>query len=788
MTIKSHLASFARFFFGVILVIGVWYLTRQSAQYDFSNIQERIEIAISPSQQGLTVGQTFKAAKDHLIGVQFHAEMAGNISPESLLQVHLRSGPTSNINIASTSYSQTDLTQSPWVNFTFPPQDDSRGKTYFIVFETNTLPGAINLSASQEETYQEGSLYLNNQPATGDLAFRVLYRSNLADLFAVIVQNSSRIQVLFGLTVLFWVLGYALLILLDEQNRSTLLENTILALLAGLAFVPILIFALGAVRILVSQTVLVWIIILLVMGAGARLLLSIIRKRPSEATINETSPKRRIEKDNQLAEIGLIILFIMALFIRLFQVQDIYAPLWVDGFVHQGILANIVQDRSISPDQFYHIGFHAAVSFVHWLTGHSLPELSLLFGQWLSAVTGLSVYLFAKKVLQNPMAALASACVIWFLAPMPAYFITWSRYPFLLGLTLLPAALAVTLELFESKRFSTLSLTVIFVCAIVLAHYGTFVFWITFLPTYMVCYILISKKRTPAIPHPSKHEPIKWLWLIALILLPATILLILRIIPLFKYGLLQQIINQGKVMGAANDNLYLFNLTLQHGGLWVWIVGISGGFLALLKRRETFFLVAGWFGVHTLFTLFQTALLGSATANYANLILATSLPLSILVGYLVLWLGESNHKLIRYFMLAGILLIALMGGYNTLNMVNPQTILFSAADMKAMAWIKENTPENASFLIDVFYWSNVEYRPSDGGGWIPAFTNRQAIAPGQNSEVNGIPGFIKKNHIQYIYLGNRPGQIDRRQIALAFEQYRSVYQNSGIIIYQIAPP
>jgi hypothetical protein len=788
MTIKSHSATFARFFLGVILLIGIWYLTRQSAQYDFSNIQDRIEIAISPSQQGLTVGQTFKAANNHLSGVQFHTEVAGNNSTETMLQVHLRSSPTSNIDIASAVYSQNDLIQSPWVNFAFSPQDDSRGKTYFIVFEANTLPGVINLSASQEETYQDGRLYLNNQPANGDLAFRVLYHSNLTDLFAVIVQNSTRIQVLFGLTVLFWVLGYALLIFLGEQNRSTLLENAILALLAGLALVPILIFALGATRILVSQAVIVWIITLLVMLAGAKQLLSFLRKRSSKTTNNKPNPNRHTEKDNQLAEISLFILFIIALFIRLFQVQDIYAPLWVDGLVHQGILANIVQDRSISPDQFYHIGFHAAVSFVHWLTGRSLPELSLLFGQWLSALTGLSVYLFAKKILKNSMAALASACVIWFLAPMPAYFITWSRYPFLLGLTFLPATLAVTLELFESKQFSTLSLTVIFVCAIVLAHYGTFVFWITFLLTYMVCRILSGQKIIPSIPHPNKHGTIKWVWLIALILLPVIILPILRIAPLFKYGLLQQVIDQGKIMTAANDNLYLFNLTLNHGGLWVWVVGISGGFLALPKRKEIFFLTAGWFGIHTLITLLQTVLLGSAAANYTNLILATSLPLSTLVGYLVLWLGESNRKLTRYFILGGILLAALMGGYNTLNMVNPQTILFSTADMRAMAWIKENTPANAAFLVDVFYWSNVEYRPSDGGGWIPAFTHRQAIAPKQKSEVNDIPGFIKKNHIQYIYFGNRPGQVDRQQIALASEQYRSVYQNDGIIIYQIITP
>jgi hypothetical protein len=74
-----------------------------------------------------------------------------------MLQVHLRSSPTSNIDIASAVYSQNDLIQSPWVNFAFSPQDDSRGKTYFIVFEANTLPGVINLSASQEETYQDGS-------------------------------------------------------------------------------------------------------------------------------------------------------------------------------------------------------------------------------------------------------------------------------------------------------------------------------------------------------------------------------------------------------------------------------------------------------------------------------------------------------------------------------------------------------------------------------------------------------------------------------------------------------
>jgi hypothetical protein len=49
-------------------------------------------------------------------------------------------------------------------------------------------------------------------------------------------------------------------------------------------------------------------------------------------------------------------------------------------------------------------------------------------------------------------------------------------------------------------------------------------------------------------------------------------------------------------------------------------------------------------------------------------------------------------------------------------------------DVKAMEWIRENTPEDALFAVNTYFWLPQAPHGTDAGYWIPYFTGRRTTA------------------------------------------------------------
>ena len=61
--------------------------------------------------------------------------------------------------------------------------------------------------------------------------------------------------------------------------------------------------------------------------------------------------------------------------------------------------------------------------------------------------------------------------------------------------------------------------------------------------------------------------------------------------------------------------------------------------------------------------------------------------------------------------------------------MNPATILATPGDRAALAWIAENIPEDAVFVVNVWPWQSNTYAGSDGGYWIPVLTDHASLLP-----------------------------------------------------------
>lgn len=106
-------------------------------------------------------------------------------SDDSAIVISLKQSPTSSEALATASLrldSVEDLAMAlrrPYVHrsFTFPPIPDSAGRTFYLSIEAPNSSASAPLLARYHrgDVYTDGILYLDNAPATGDLAFRVHY-------------------------------------------------------------------------------------------------------------------------------------------------------------------------------------------------------------------------------------------------------------------------------------------------------------------------------------------------------------------------------------------------------------------------------------------------------------------------------------------------------------------------------------------------------------------------------------------------------------------------------------
>jgi hypothetical protein len=82
--------------------------------------------------------------------------------------------------------------------------------------------------------------------------------------------------------------------------------------------------------------------------------------------------------------------------------------------------------------------------------------------------------------------------------------------------------------------------------------------------------------------------------------------------------------------------------------------------------------------------------------------------------------------------------------------------------------------------VNSFYWGN-ELRPSNGGGWVYAFTGRRMLFVQNETDVVGILDFIKLNGIKYIYLGEGAGVFNLD----SFHDFLIQYQKDNVTILKV---
>lgn len=684
----------------------------------------------------------------------------------------------------------------------FPPERASAGRTYWLAVGAPTarVPAQGTLRADPTDRYPRGRLWRDGRPAEGDLAFRTYYTVDAQGLLRELGAGAVRsLRFLPALLLVFVAPGLLLLRLMPRAEGHDPLERWALSLGLSTAFWPValLLLSLTPLRWSVPQA----------RAAGALLGLTALalevrdRVRARRTCTGEwVAPA--------LAMGGLVGLGVL---LRALQAADLPGPLWVDA-VHHTLVARLIVERGAIPADYapyirapatYHFGFQSLVALLHVWSGEPLPRALLVVGQTLSALAGVALYPWGKRLGRSPWAGLAAAAVPTAFTWMPSYALSWSRYTLVGGLFLLPVAAHLLLRLLERRRMHAG-----LAWATVLAASGLLVTHLRVAALFALWGILALldnclRRRYSAM---EMVRPAFRAFLVGAGTVLLTAPWLFRSIRLLWIPAARQ-------WPSAAENLSFYYLTAGKGiwAVWAALLGLAAG---LLWRRREVLLLLGWSTF--LFLIAQGEMPGLSRGGLFDSIsvnVALCVPLALAVALAagaVAGLAEKVPRKTKAWLhplaVAALLGVSLWGAQSLRQVVNPQTGLLTRADLEAMAWIEAHTPQDAVFLINAYEWVDQVFAGTDGGYWIEPLTGRTTYPPpahyglGASSEVarinelvraamessgEALHTLLRQAGITHIYLGRLGGRLTPEKLCRPY--FRPAYVRDGVWVFAVEP-
>ena len=421
----------------------------------------------------------------------------------------------------------------------------------------------------------------------------------------------------------------------------------------------------------------------------------------------------------------------VALVWRFWQARELVLPNWVDSQHHVLIIRKMLEFGGLPstlepylPGPFtYHFGFHSVTALFSALSGLDPAASVLMLGQVINACVGLAVYALAKQLSKDWRISLLAAVFVTFATKMPGYYLTWGRYTLLIGVMILPVAIAEAMQAFnENHKWWKLAGLSLLTAGTLLSHYFTAFLFVLFLAVLGIQWIVETIrakspdwKRIESVALPTLVGLVlasRWYWRIFAYSSASTR-------PVFR------VLETEAGKGSWD---YLYYLVGPISGYILIGLGLIGLVWSVFTTRKVFFQV--WAALVVFFSLPT----GFRLMNFRNdyFALVVFIPIAVVSAFgIVLLLGTLfKRKWIAtlVIMLLGMTL-GVAGAWQNARAINDETVLVNRADLDALEWIKTHTPEDARFFVNTTGWGYGIYRGVDGGGWILPITGRWSLAP-----------------------------------------------------------
>jgi hypothetical protein len=570
---------------------------------------------------------------------------------------------------------------------------------------------------------------------------------------------------------------------------------------------------------------------------------------------------------HDLPQVVLLAVAALVLGVRLYAVRDLAVPMWGDSYQHT-MMAQLIVDNGGLFDSWepyaplqtftYHFGLHANVALFHWLSlldGVGLPVYRSMIwvGQILNVLAVLALYPLALKVSGSRWAGVVAVWIAGLMLPMPMYYVNWGRYTQLAGQAILPVAVVLSWALFDTpadgqaedahrpsrawvsllggrwgERLAQIArgladgghvplgqsvLAWIAVAGLAVTHYRVLLFYVAF----VLAWLLLKLGRG------WRSAWWRALWLGTV---PVVVILpwVARTVG-SKYAqtVTRQVTTTPDRLSSFSVQYNALGELYSYMGSLGWLLLVVAAASGLWRRRRGVLLIFTWW-----FLLFvgtnpqMLGLPGSGVITNFALFIATYIPAGILLGDWASSLVDRAGSRIWVHILLALAIIAggLYGADLRVSDVRiGQHALALEPDVEAMAWIRENTPPDARFLVNSFYaYGGALVVGSDGGWWIPLLARRGTNLPPLNygSERGPWPEYrlwvndvtrqiqehgsvdpatvdmLRERGITHVYIGQQQGRVNYAgphvldaQDLQSSPYYRLIYHQDQVWIFEL---
>lgn len=523
--------------------------------------------------------------------------------------------------------------------------------------------------------------------------------------------------------------------------------------------------------------------------------------------------------------------FGMTLFTRFWIIRDQPYPAWSDSLHHailtrltavQGQLPRSLEPYFPIPLGQYHLGLYSLTATTQWLAQVPAHTALLWTAQVLNGLCGLGVYLVLDRKMGR-VGAIVGAVTVGLLSHQPAFYVNWGRFTQLSAQTILLIAWLVTWEALKAWKLpwqehrARILWQTLFAAgltgAVFLLHFRVAAFYLPLLAISTLWELWKGRKEGRL--RPTLHGVVAVGLASLLITTPAIIEAVSSYVSSVVSSMPSSEVSD---ISETVSRYYEFPWsTVPYLVASTWLLGLSGFSTAvgLIRRNKLVMVSLLWASI--LYLVGKAYLLRVPLLSFTNLgaiMIMFYLPIGLVVGSA----AEETCKLLspRWRRTASAFVaLALIGGFVTSHAraadVEPYRFFITEEDVAAMEWIRQNSPEDAFFAVNTYFWLPRAPHGTDAGYWIPYFTGRRTTAGvmllslGSSDYVSNLVEVshtvneleddpwsieaLRRMGVDYVYLG-RKGSFSGPGMSVhgveRADQTTLVYQNAGVSILEIS--
>jgi hypothetical protein len=768
-----------------------------------------------------TVGQSLMTRHAGLMGVEVYLgpERAGSGD----LRLHLRKGPRAATDLETATLPIASVSSAGFYRFVLAPRGIA-GEDLFILLDVMG-EGAVRVGAGPGASYLNGALYKDGVAQDAQMAFRLVYAPQPVALG--LAREALGWLGLLGVTLALFVLpGWALLALWPRAAALSWPER--LGIAAGLSV--------GVYSLLLLFTDLVGLHLgaLYVWLTLAVAVTSLVWRNRAWRPSAPVAVWRAWRQGGALwPDLALLAALSLVFVVRFYVVRLLDVPLWGDSYQHTMVAQLLVDNGGLfsswepyarMQSLTYHFGFQTAAAVLAWFASAfgapNVPQAVLWTGQILNGLAVLALYPLAARVGGNRWAGVAAVVVAGLLSPMPMFYVNWGRYTQLAGQVVLPAAVCLSWLALESetgrRRWALFLLASLALGGLALTHYRVLILASLFFAAFLLTEIRGGRFRTALAGTAVLGAGG------GLIFLPWFVHVyggsILRNFGAKLATPATQVSESTQAYNAIGDLAAYLPLPL-----WILLAGaLSWG---LWRRNKPAALVGIWWLLLLLAANPQwLGLPGTGALSSSAVLIAAYIPAAVLLGGAAGWIIEALQvQAGRWRPIAATLLVlgvSLWGARDRLADLKVSTYaLVTRPDLRAAAWIQQNTPAKARFLVNSFSaFDNSSIVGSDGGWWLPLLAHRDSTlppllyasesgpTPDYREWVNalsraiqqtgledpGVLAMLKERGVTHVYLGQQQGTVGYNgpmtlhpaQLT-ASPRFKAVYHEDRVWVFEV---